>query len=169
MFFWILFLLIATQRLIELWIAKRNTERLLSLGAQEFGRSHYWLLVSIHTLFFLSLLVEFLYRGHTRSEFWLPLLTIFIFAQAVRVWVIGSMKGRWTTRILAIKGERLVHSGPFSLFSHPNYAIVCIEILVLPLIFNLFTTAIVFSLLNAFALLFVRIPVEEKALAWIQS
>lgn len=166
MFFWITFFLVITQRLIELAIAKRNTARLLSIGAIEFGANHYWLLVSMHSLFLLSLLSEYLYRGQLLSPFWIQLLIIFLLAQVVRIWVILTMRGRWTTRILVIKGEKLVRRFPFSIMPHPNYTVVCIEILVLPLIFNLYATAIIFTLLNAIMLLFIRIPEEQKALHW---
>jgi len=46
---------------------------------------------------------------------------------------------------------------------HPNYLVVCAEIAVLPLVFGATELAIVFSILNAAALVW-RIRIEENAL-----
>lgn len=46
---------------------------------------------------------------------------------------------------------------------HPNYIAVVAEIALIPLIFHLYVTAILFSLLNA-AVLHVRIREENKVL-----
>ena len=70
---------------------------------------------------------------------------------------------RWTTRIIVIPGEKLVHRGPYWLIAHPNYAVVIGEIFVLPMVFGLLWFAVTFSVLNA-ALLWVRIRAEDKAL-----
>ena len=60
-------------------------------------------------------------------------------------------------------GVKLVKSGPYRYFPHPNYVVVAVEILTFPLIFGAWITAIAFSLLNA-VLLFVRIRTENRAL-----
>tara|TARA_B100000676_G_C17869031_1_gene727571 strand:- start:304 stop:489 length:186 start_codon:yes stop_codon:yes gene_type:complete len=46
---------------------------------------------------------------------------------------------------------------------HPNYLVVCAEIAVLPLVFGAVAIAIIFSILNAAALIW-RIKIEESAL-----
>ncbi|MBV8067942.1 MAG: hypothetical protein JO113_08185, partial [Candidatus Eremiobacteraeota bacterium] len=56
-----------------------------------------------------------------------------------------------------------VRSGPYRIFRHPNYVIVCAEVAILPLAFGAIEIAILFSFLNA-ALLSWRIRVEERAL-----
>ena len=40
--------LVTLQRLGELWLAERNTRRLLARGAHEVGRSHYAFVVAVH-------------------------------------------------------------------------------------------------------------------------
>ena len=57
----------------------------------------------------------------------------------------------------------LVHTGPYRLLSHPNYAVVAAEIFVLPMACGLLLYALLFSALNA-AILVVRIRAEDKAL-----
>jgi methyltransferase len=83
--------------------------------------------------------------------------------QAGRLWVIGTLKGRWTTRIIVLPGAPLVRSGPYRFLAHPNYVVVAGEIAVLPLAFGMPAYAAVFSLLNT-AVLYVRIKAENEAL-----
>jgi len=78
--------------------------------------------------------------------------------------VLMSLGERWTTRIIILPGAPLVRRGPYRVFPHPNYAVVCAEIALLPLVFGLWAYALVFTALNA-AILFVRIRAESTALA----
>ncbi len=66
------------------------------------------------------------------------------------------------------RGRRRVRRGPYRIFRHPNYIIVCAEIAVLPLAFGAREIAILFSFLNA-ALLSWRIRLEERALTKSRS
>jgi methyltransferase len=75
---------------------------------------------------------------------------------------------RWTTRIIVMPDETLVETGPYRFFRHPNYVVVALEILVLPLAFGLWWVALVFSLLNG-AMLYWRIRVEDEALRHLRS
>jgi methyltransferase len=154
------------QRLWELRVAKLNTSALLRKGGIEFGRSHYWLLVTLHSLFFVSLISEAYIRGITFTSLTPLYFLIFLCAQAARLWVIFSLNGRWTTRIVVLPGEKLIRRGPFRYVSHPNYIVVAIELAILPLTFGLTITAAAFTILNALVLLYVRIPSENKALKW---
>jgi methyltransferase len=92
-----------------------------------------------------------------------PFAAAYLLLQPLRLWVLVSLGGRWTTRIIVLPGAPLVRSGPFRLLRHPNYAIVVAEIALLPLAFGLWEMAAVFSLLNA-AVLAIRIRAEERAL-----
>ena len=79
------------------------------------------------------------------------------------------MAGRWTARIIVVRQERLIARGPYARMPHPIYVAVALELLTLPLIFGLYCTAGLFSVLNAAMLLMVRIPTEEEALRWSQG
>lgn len=151
---------VTLQRLGELFLARRNTARLLERGALEVAPGHYPLIVGLHTLWLGGLWVLALTRGLAPD---LLLLAIFIVLQGLRVWVLATLGPRWTTRILVVPGERLVASGPYRYMSHPNYWVVIGEILVLPLAFGLIWYAAVFSILNL-AVLWVRVRAENKAL-----
>jgi methyltransferase len=151
--------LVTAQRLGELVLARRNTQRLRVRGAIEVGAGHYPFIVALHAAWLIGL--WFLAWDRPLS---LWLLTLFIGLQAARVWVIATLGGRWTTRIIILPGEPLVRRGPYRLVSHPNYLVVAAEIFVLPLAFGLAWYALIFSLLNA-AMMTVRISVETQGLS----
>jgi methyltransferase len=149
---------IAVERLLEFTVAQRNTARLRSAGALEFGRAHFPFIIALHVTWLAAL--WFLGRHQNVDRF---LLTIFILLQVARLWVILSLGPHWTTRIIVMPGAPLVSCGPYRLMRHPNYAIVVAEIGVVPLALGLPVFAVVFSLMNA-ALLFWRILIENAAL-----
>jgi methyltransferase len=149
---------VTAQRLGELVLARRNTRRLIAQGAYETGAAHYPLIVGLHAAWLAALW----WFGWDRPVS-LPWLALFVVLQLLRVWVIASLGGRWTTRIIILPGAPLVRRGPYRIMSHPNYAVVIGEIAVLPLAFGLLGLAIVFSILNGLVL-WVRIRAEAQAL-----
>jgi methyltransferase len=155
--------LVALQRLLELRYSRRNERRLRMKGAVERGAGHYPVMVGIHALWLVSTLVEGLLRGPETPWWWPVPLAAFLLVQPLRYWAILSLGEGWNVRVLVVPGRRLVRSGPYRYFTHPNYVVVVVEVLALPLIFGAWVTALVFSLLNA-AFLFVRIREEERAL-----
>ena len=168
-FFTSLVLLLVIERLLELRAAKRNLKRLLADGGREFGAGHYPVIVAMHVAFFASLIIEFYLWDSPLARFWEIPFGIFILAQGLRLWARRAMGDRWTTRVIVIPGERLIASGPFRFVRHPIYVAVVLELFSLPLIFRLYVTCVVFTILNACLLRFVRIPAEERALAWSQD
>ncbi|OWJ68682.1 isoprenylcysteine carboxyl methyltransferase family protein [Inquilinus limosus] len=153
-------LLVAAQRLAELAYARRNESRLRARGAVESGARHYPLFILLHGTWLLAVL---LLIPADQAPSW-PLLALFVLLQAARVWVVATLGPYWTTRVLSLPGAPLVRRGPYRWIRHPNYAVVAAEIAVLPLAFDAWTIAIVFSLANAL-LLRHRIGIEEGALA----
>lgn len=150
--------LVTLQRLGELWLSNRNTKRLLTQGAREYGRSHYPLIVAIH--FWWLVLLWWLAPGRPIDGFW---LAVFVLLEIARVWVLATLGRRWTTRIIVLPDAPLVRRGPYRFVSHPNYMVVIGEVAVLPLVFGLWYLALVFTVLNA-AVLWVRVREENKAL-----
>lgn len=151
------------QRLIEVIIAKRNEKRMLAKGAYEVGSSHYPIMIALHVSFFISLIVEVLFFTNTISTFFPLLFMLFLFVQTLRIWCLFSLGSFWNTKVIILPGASVVKKGPYLFLKHPNYLIVCLEIALLPLMFQAYFTAICFTLLN-FAMLSVRIPLEERAL-----
>ncbi len=154
----LLLALVTLGRLGELWLARRNTLVLLSKGAAEMAPGHYPAIVALHTLWLGSL--WFFGVGQPVDAFW---LSIFLILQVGRVWVLTTLGGRWTTRIIVVPGEQLVARGPYRYVNHPNYIVVIGEIAVLPLCLGLPWLAIVFTVLNA-AVLTIRIRAENAGL-----
>ncbi|SLN62757.1 isoprenylcysteine carboxyl methyltransferase family protein [Pseudooctadecabacter jejudonensis] len=149
---------IVVQRLSELVIAKRNTARLLARGAFEVGAEHYPVMVLMHSTWIASLIIFGL-----NASVHFGWLAVFAVLQLLRVWILGSLGRRWTTRIIILE-EPVVVRGPFKYVSHPNYMLVVAEIIVAPLVLGLGWIAVLFTVLNA-AMLWVRIGVEHRALA----
>ncbi len=163
MLFAVVITIVIIQRLLELIVAKRNETWMRSQGAYEVGAKHYPIMVLMHVTFFISLIVEVFVVNRPLSSIWIILLLIFLLAQALRVWCLTSLGKFWNTKIIILPGANVVKKGPYAFMRHPNYVIVTTELLVLPLIFSAYFTAILFTLLNVW-MLSVRIPVEEKAL-----
>jgi methyltransferase len=166
--FSLIFALVILQRLIELIIAKRNAAYIRSLGGYEVGAEHYCYIVAVHVLFFISLLTEVLWRGNTTTPPALLPFALFLIAQGLRVWCLSSLGRFWNTRIFVLPNSQPVVRGPYRFLRHPNYVVVALELLTLPLCFGAPLTAIVFTLLNAMVLR-ERIRVEEKALRDVTS
>ena len=154
--------LVTAQRLGELWLSSRNTGRLLARGGEEHSPGHYPLIVLIHAAW-LGVL-WFIALNRPIDIFW---LATFVIIELGRIWVIASLGNRWTTRIITVPNAPLVSRGPYRFVNHPNYLVVAAEIAVLPLVFELWQLALLFSLLNG-AILFFRIREENHALGRAQ-
>jgi methyltransferase len=149
---------VTMERVAELFLAKRNTARLLDRGAREVAPAHYPLIVVLHTAWLGGLWL----LAWDRPIQW-AWLALFAGLQVLRLWVLATLRDRWTTRIVILPDAPLVKAGPYRFLNHPNYAVVVGEIAVLPLVFGLPLYALAFSILNA-VVLSVRISAENAAL-----
>lgn len=156
---WIVLMLVALQRVVELLYARRNTQRLLVRGGIESGASHYPLIVALHAAWLLAMAI--LIPPATPPNWYL--LGIYALLQVARVWTIASLGPFWTTRVITVPGATLVRHGPYRFLRHPNYVIVAAEIVILPLAFGAIAIAVTFTLLNA-AMMTWRIRIEERSL-----
>jgi len=147
-------------RVGELIISRRNEKWLLENGAVEYGHKHYLYIVALHTLFIISIIIEY-YLNPTSCN-WMYLIA-FILLIICKGWVIASLGVFWNTKIYRIAGYSLIKKGPYKYVKHPNYIIVVLEIFVIPMTFGLCYTAIIFTLLN-FIMLSIRIKAENSAL-----
>ena len=154
---------VTAERLGELVLARANTARLLASGAREIGAGHYPIIVALHAIWIAGLWGLTWNRPIEAGWF-----AAFVVLEILRVWTLGTLGRRWTTRILIVPGEALVARGPYRFIRHPNYLVVIGEIAVLPLCFGLWSYAAIFSLLNAIVL-FVRIRAEGDALRGLRG
>jgi methyltransferase len=157
--------LVAAGRLFELRIAGRNFRALLARGGVEAGSEHYRWMVLLHTAFLIACPLEVWLLGRPFIPgFAAVMLLLVVLAAALRWWVIATLDGRWTTRIVCLPGVAPVTGGPYRFLRHPNYLAVIVEMFALPLVHTAWLTAVLFSALNA-VLLRVRIRAEEAALS----
>ncbi|MCY8855740.1 isoprenylcysteine carboxyl methyltransferase family protein [Bacillus atrophaeus] len=161
--FWLFILILAVQRIAEIIVAKQNEQKVKKQGAIEYGEGHYPYIVLMHVLFFVSLICEVLLLHKEPSSWWIGILTAIILVQGVRYWALLSLGAHWNTKILVVPDAELIKKGPYKWLKHPNYAVVMVEIVLLPLLYGAYWTLILFTILNAF-MLSVRIRVEDKAL-----
>ena len=163
---WYLALILATgaERVVELVISRRNATKAFAKGGVEYGFAHFPWMVALHTGLLLACLVEALFRPFIPLLGW-PMLAIVVLCQAGRYWVIASLGEQWNTRVIVVPGAGRVNArGLYRWFTHPNYVIVAVEGIALPLVHTAWITAIAFTVLNAILLLGFRIPTEDKAL-----
>lgn len=159
-----LVLLVAAERAVELWISRRNAALAFARGAAEVGRGHYRVMAVFHAAFLVACVAEaWLGGGSFPGALGVAALLGVALAQALRYWAIATLGDRWNTRVIVRPGDGPVTAGPYRWVKHPNYVAVVAEVACLPLVFNGYRTALVFSLGNA-AILWVRIRVEERAL-----
>ena len=159
-------LLTGGERIVELVISKRNAAAAMAREGREYGQGHFPWMVTLHTGLLLACIAEVVLAGRPFILLlgW-PMLVIALLCQAGRYWVISSLGSQWNTRVIVVPGAgRVTARGLCRVFTHPNYAIVAIEGIALPLVHTAWVTAIAFTVLNAVLLLGFRIPTENKAL-----
>jgi methyltransferase len=161
-------LLTGGERLAEVIVSTRNAKWAFARGGVEYGRSHFPWMVALHFGLLLGALAEvfFLHRPFLPALGY-PMLAIALLCQAGRWWIITTLGHQWNTRVIVVPGLGRVTRGPyrFARLRHPNYVIVAIEGIALPLVYTAWITALSFTVLNAILLLAIRIPTENRALA----
>lgn len=146
----------ASARLIEMWFSRRN------IATQGEAREGVWskrtfpLVVALHT----EVLLGTLLFGRGVRLPWLVLLTLM---QPLRLWVLLTLGRRWNARAAVPPDLDIVTDGPYRYVRHPNYSVVVMELLALPLAFELPRLALFAGLANAL-LLAIRIHDEEALL-----
>ncbi|MER3390372.1 MAG: isoprenylcysteine carboxylmethyltransferase family protein [Microcella sp.] len=167
-----LVLLTGAERVVELVISRRHAARAFARGGVEHGLGHFPAMVVLHTGLLLACIAEvvLLDRPFLGALGW-PMLVIALLCQAGRYWVIWALGEQWNTRVIVVPGATRVTRGPYrwSWLRHPNYWIVAIEGIALPLVHSAWITALVFTVLNAILLLGFRIPTENRALAALRE
>jgi methyltransferase len=166
MYFAIYISVLILQRFSELYIAKRNEKWLRSQGAVEYGKEHYPFIVAMHTLFFVSMITEYNVTGGKPIS--LTFLVLVVLVMSFKFWALSSLGKFWNTKIFRVPGVYPVKKGPYRFLRHPNYMEVCCEIAFIPLVFHLYYTAVIFTILNAI-MLTVRITVENKVWASVRD
>jgi len=163
----VLILATCVERLVEVVISTRHARWAFARGGVEFGQKHFPWMVALHTALLVGALAEVFLLDRPFLP-WLgwPMLAIALLCQLGRYWVIWALGNQWNTRVIVVPGLSRVTRGPYrySWLPHPNYLIVVVEGIALPLVHSAWITALVFTVLNAILLLRFRIPTEDRAL-----
>jgi len=168
----VLILATGVERLVEVVISTRHARWAFARGGVEYGQKHFPWMVTLHTALLVGALAEVFLLDRPFLP-WLgwPMLAIALLCQLGRYWVIWALGNQWNTRVIVVPGLPRVTRGPYRYrwLPHPNYLIVVIEGIALPLVHTAWITAIVFTVLNAILLLRFRIPTEDRALRSLVS
>lgn len=154
---------VALQRAAELWLCRRNRRTLTGRGGREFFPESYPVMAALHALFLLSLAWEsHPWRVPADAATYVLLASLAV-VTVLRYWTIATLGERWTTRIVVVPGSRVVRAGPYRFLRHPNYLVIVLEFLLLPLLLRAPLTLAAFSLANLLVLR-QRIRLEETVL-----
>jgi methyltransferase len=158
----VLFTLI--QRVSELVLSKKNEKFIIQEGGFIVPEKNYFFMVILHTSWILSIVYYvFIESTSAASIQFYFFLAIFAAGQIFRISAIMTLGKRWSTRIAILPKAPVIKRGLFNFIKHPNYLGVVLEIAALPLMANLISLAIIFSILN-FIILYFRIKKEEQCL-----
>jgi methyltransferase len=151
-------------RLVEIGISKRNQRWLISQGVEKVSEPRFRWMVLFHAGILVSagLEVVLLHRPFLPA-LGLAMGAVFVLANGVRWWVIGTLARHWNVGVMASVQLGVVTSGPYRWVRHPNYLAVFLELLALPLIHTAWLTALVGSMFHV-AILRQRVRVEESTL-----
>src|SRR4051812_20728720 len=89
--------LVTLQRVAELFWSRRNEVRLAELGAVEAGAGHYPVMVMLHAAWLAALWTI----GWNMPLDW-PFAAAYLAVQLGRAWVLWTLGGRWTARVLVV-------------------------------------------------------------------
>ncbi len=159
-----LLLLVAVQRLAEIWVSRRNLRR-LSPGAASAdpGGTFGWMVV-LHTGLVVLPALEVLLRGHGgAAPIWWSALGVFLCAEGLRYWALASLGRLWNVRAVVDPGQDVVVRGPYRFLRHPNYLAVVLEFLAVPAAGGAWVSLAILNLLHL-PVLARRIRSEETLL-----
>lgn len=159
-------LLTGGERIYELIVSRRNAATAFARGGVEYGQRHFPWMVALHTGLLLACIAEVVLLGRPfiPTLGW-PMLAIALLCQVGRWWIIHTLGSQWNTRVIVVPGAtRVIDRGLYRVLTHPNYVIVAVEGIALPLVHTAWITAVAFTVLNAVLLLGFRIPTEDRAL-----
>ncbi len=168
MLFTVFILLTGAERIVELFTSRRNAAWAFARGGVESGRGHFPAMVALHTGLLVGALAEVWLLGRPFIALlgW-PMFAVAMLCQVGRVWIIRSLGHAVEHPHHRRPGRcQLSRRGPYrwQRLPHPNYVLVVIEGLAIPLVHTAWITAAVFAILNAVLLIGFRIPAEDRAL-----
>ncbi len=164
--------LLAALRLTELGVSRRNWLRHRH-KADCPPEPMFIAMLALHTGFFVLLPLErYFFGGGFNGPVSIALSALVLLTFALRGWTLAAIGSSWNVRVVGGPEYPIVASGPYRFIRHPNYLVVILELLLIPLVFWLWRSALLLSVLNLWVLRH-RILHEETLLAqnptWLAS
>jgi methyltransferase len=157
------FAYLCLERLFELHVSRKHRLAAEARGGMEFYSETFVRMAALHLLFLVALCWESYPWRIQATLLNSALLGFFVLLQGLRYWCIVSLGQAWNTRIVMVPGDRVQKRGPYLLLAHPNYLVVTLEFIILPLLMHAPITLAFFLPANLLILL-QRIRLEERAL-----
>jgi methyltransferase len=155
---------VGVLRLVEIGISKRNQRWLASQGVAKIAEPRFrWMVVFHGGILVAAGLEVVLLQRPFLPALALAMGVVFLLANAVRWWVIGTLARHWNVGVMASVELGVVTSGPYRWVRHPNYLAVFLELLALPLIHTAWLAALLGSAFHV-AILRNRLRVEDATL-----
>lgn len=153
------------QRVSELWINNQHENILFEeYGATEIDPNDSKRMRLFHSLWFVSLIAEISWHGKGMSgQLETFLFVLLIACQLIRFHTINTLGVFWTIKVYHVPNRPIINKGLFRYVLHPNYLVVILELILVPLLIGAPVTMVLFSIGNIF-ILKKRIELEEKEL-----
>jgi methyltransferase len=155
------------MRLVELAVSVRRIR-----ARPDAAVSEPWLfpaMASLHFGLVFAPLAEVLLLDRPFTP-WLAALSgaVLLGATALRAWTLSTIGKAWNVRVVKPEDQAIATGGPYRWIRHPNYLVVVLEIVSLPLFHGAWIAAIGLSAWNALVL-WRRITTEEAVLMGIPA
>jgi methyltransferase len=151
-------------RIVELKISRTNQKDMASRGAARVTEPHFQWMVIVHTAVLIGAAAEVVFlRRPLIPALAIPMTILFLLSNALRWWVIRTLRSHWNVQIVNSAPLGVVSDGPYRWVRHPNYAAVFVELIALPLIYTAWISALVAAIGNGLVL-HSRLAVEDRML-----
>jgi methyltransferase len=162
LFFVVALLGTGVMRLVELAVSQRRIGERPNDAVDE--RWLFPLMAFLHTALVALPLLEVFVLGR---EAWAPLfwasVGLLVVATILRVWTLSTIGLAWNVKVVRPPEDLVATQGPYRFIRHPNYLVVVLELIALPLLHTAVLSALFLGALNAFVL-WHRIRTEEQVL-----
>lgn len=150
-------------RVIELVVSKNNWRHHQDYAQQLKEPIFVWM-VALHAGMFVLIPLELFWRQPAFGSWvcWLG-VGMTVLALGLRFWTLKTIGRSWNVRVIYARDYPIVTKGPYRFIRHPNYLVVMMELAFVPLIYELYWSALILSVGNAL-ILRQRIATEEKVL-----
>jgi methyltransferase len=155
---------VGVGRFVELRISRTNQKAMIERGAARVSEPHFQWMVLVHTAVLVGAGLEVVFlRRPFIPALGILMAILFFLCNALRWWVIRTLRSHWNVQIMNSAPLGVVSSGPYRWIRHPNYVAVFVELIALPLIYTAWISALIAAIGNGWVL-HSRLAVEDRML-----